>query len=90
MGALCTPSFVEWLSDNGSPDTAEGTRHFANQINLVPRFTLVASPESNGMPKAFVRTLKCDYARLNPLTDACAVLGQIDGWFDDYIHKHPH
>lgn len=46
FGALRAPMPVECLSDNGSPCTAKETRDFAAQINLVPCFTPVASPES--------------------------------------------
>ena len=77
---------VEWLSDNGSPYTAKATRDFATQLNLVPCFTPAASPESNALAEAFVRTFKRDYARLNPLSDAGNALGQLGGWFDDYNH----
>ena len=80
---------VESLSDNGSPYTAKDTRDFATRLNLVSCFTPVASPESNGLAEAFVRTFKRDYARLNPLSDAGNVLGQLGGWFDDYNHNHP-
>ena len=51
---------VEWLSDHGSIYTARETRVFASQPNLVPCFTPVASPGSNGMSEAFVKTLKRD------------------------------
>jgi transposase InsO family protein len=51
---------VEHLSDNGSCYTAGETRDFARQLGLVPCFTPVRSPESNGMAEAFVETLKRD------------------------------
>ena len=90
FATLRAPMPVEWLSDNGSPYTAKDTRDFATQLNLVSCFTPVASPESNGLAEAFVRTFKRDYARLSPLPDAGTVLGQLGGWFDDYNHNHPH
>ena len=65
---------VEWLSDNGSPYTAVETRRFAAQLGLVSCFTPVASPESNGMSEAFVKTLKRDYVRITPIPDAEAAL----------------
>lgn len=46
---------VEHLSDNGSRYTAKEARDFATSLNLVPSFTPVKSPESNGMSKAFVK-----------------------------------
>jgi putative transposase len=57
FGDLRAPHRVEWLSDNGSIYTARETRVFASQLNLVPCFTPVGSPESNGMSEAFVKTL---------------------------------
>ncbi len=90
FGAIRAPQPVEWLSDNGSPYTARDTRLFATQLNLVPCFTPVASPESNGMSEAFVRTLKRDYIRVSPLPNAETALDQIAGWFEDYNDNHPH
>jgi putative transposase len=88
--AIRAPSPIEHLSDNGSPYTAKETRDFAAALNLVPCFTPVRSPESNGMSEAFVKTLKRDYLRVNPLPDAHTVLRQIAGWIDDYNEIHPH
>ena len=84
------PHPIEHLSDNGSPYTAKETRDFAAALNLVPCFTPVRSPESNGMAEAFVKTFKCDYVRVNPLPDAYTALRQIAGWIDDYNDVHPH
>ena len=64
---------IEWLTDNGSCYTAHDTRRFARDIGLVPCTTPVESPQSNGMAEAFVRTLKRDYARVNPRPDARTV-----------------
>jgi transposase InsO family protein len=58
---------VEPLSDNGSAYTVRETRLFAVVLNLVPCFTAVASPQSNGMSESFVNTLKRDY--IPPLTN---------------------
>jgi transposase InsO family protein len=52
------------ISDNGSAYTARETRLFAEALNLTPWFTPVASPQSNGMSEAFVKTLKRDYIRI--------------------------
>jgi putative transposase len=90
FGATQTPHPIEWLSDNGSPYTAKETVDFAAALGLVPCFTPVASPESNGIAEAFVKTFKRDYVRVNPLPDATAVLGQLAGWFVDYNEHHPH
>lgn len=88
--AIRAPTPIEWLSDNGSPYTARDTRIFATQLNLVPCFTPVASPESNGLCEAFIRTFKRDYLRINPLPDALTVLRQLTGGFEDYNENHPH
>jgi len=56
----------------------------------VPRTTPIESPQSNGMAEAFVKTLKRDYARVNPRPDAASVLRQLDGWFEHYNAVHPH
>lgn len=84
------PEPIEWLSDNGSPYTARDTRAFARDIGLVPRTTPVSSPQSNGMAEAFVRTLKRDYVRVNPLPDARTVIDQLPRWIEHYNSVHPH
>ena len=90
FGAVRGPHPIEHLSDNGSPYTAKQTRDFAAALNLIPCFTPVKSPESNGMSEAFVKTLKRDYVRISPLPDAETALRQIAGWIDDYNEIHPH
>jgi putative transposase len=90
FATIQAPHAVEWLSDNGSPFTAKETLDFAAALGLVPCFTPVHSPESNGIAEAFVKTFKRDYARIHPLPDAAAVLRQIARWFDDYNESHPH
>jgi transposase InsO family protein len=59
-------------------------------LNLVPCFAPVRSPESNGVCEAFVKTLKRDYARVNPRPDAISVMRQLPAWFEDYNNIHPH
>ena len=90
FGTMRAPHRIEHLSDNASPYTAKETRTFATALNLVPCFTPVRSPESNGMSEAFVKTFKRDYVRVNPLPDAETALRQIVGWIDDYNDIHPH
>jgi transposase InsO family protein len=90
FAALRSPHPLEWLTDNGSAYTAKDTRDFATALNLVPCFTPVQSPESNGISEAFVKTFKRDYVRINPLPDALTALRQIAGWFEDYNENHPH
>ena len=84
FAALRTSRPVEWLADNGSCFTAHETVAFAHAIGLVPCFTPVRSPESNGIAEAFVKTFKRDYVRLNPRPDAAAVMAALDRWFEDY------
>ena len=88
--ALQSPWEVEILTDNGSCYTALETRLFARSLPLVPCFTPVASPESNGMAESFVKTLKRDYVRLSPLPDAVTVQKAFDQWIEDYNENHPH
>ena len=90
FAALRAPNLLEWLTDNGSAYTAKETRDFAAALNLVPCFTPVQSPQSNGISESFVKTFKRDYVRVNPLPDAIAALRQIAGWFEDYNDNHPH
>ena len=90
FGSIRARHPVEWLSDNGSPYTAIDTRRFAAQLNLIPCFTPVNSPESNGISEAFVKTIKRDYVRINPIPDAATALNKIAGWFEDYNDNHPH
>jgi putative transposase len=70
FGTLAAPQPVEWLADNGSCFTAHETLAFAYAIRLVPCFTPVRSPESNGIAEAFVKTFKRDYVRFNARPDA--------------------
>jgi transposase InsO family protein len=90
FAAIKTPHAVEWLSDNGSAYTARETLDFAAALGLVPCFTPVRSPESNGIAEAFVKTFKRDYVRVHALPDAPAALRQIAGWIADYNEIHPH
>lgn len=90
FGTYRAPDVIEVLTDNGSAYTAKETRIFARQLGLKPCFTPVASPQSNGMSEAFVKTLKRDYVRVNPVPDAETVLSLIGDWIEDYNENHPH
>ena len=90
FGTLRAPHPVQWLSDNGSIFAAYRTIEIALALNLVPCFTPVESPESNGMAEAFVKTLKRDYVRVSPIPDAATALALIDNWMEDYNTVHPH
>lgn len=88
--ATRAPNAIEHLSDNGSAYTVRDTRIFAQALNLIPCFTPVASPQSNGMSEAFVKTAKRDYIRKSALPGAQTALRLIDGWVEDYNEIHPH
>ena len=90
FAAIRAPHPVQWLSDNGSIFAAHKTVEIAVALNLVPCFTPVESPQSNGMAEAFVKTFKRDYVRVNPIPDAAAALALIDSWMEDYNTVHPH
>jgi putative transposase len=90
FGAIRAPHAVQWLSDNGSIFAAHRTIQIALALNLVPCFTPVESPESNGMAEAFVKTFKRDYVRVSPIPDAATALALIDAWMEDYNTVHPH
>lgn len=90
FGAIHAPHPVQWLSDNGSIFAAHKTIEIALALNLVPCFTPVESPESNGMAEAFVKTFKRDYVRVTPIPDAATALALVDSWMEDYNTVHPH
>lgn len=90
FGGTRAPHVIEHLSDNGSAYTARETRLFAQALDLVPCFTSVASPQSNGMSEAFVKTLKRDYILISPIPDPESALRNIGGWIEDYNEIHPH
>ena len=90
FGEYRVPHRVEYLTDNGSCYTAAETVNFALALGLMPRFTPVRSPQSNGMAEAFVKTFKRDYVRCNPCPDPVTVLNQLDSWFEDYNRSHTH
>jgi putative transposase len=90
FGTTRTPHPVQWLSDNGSCYRAHDTIDFADRLGLVPCFTPVRSPQSNGMAEAFVKTFKRDYVYVHDRPDAQTVLSQLARWFEDYNEVHPH
>jgi putative transposase len=90
FGAAVTPHRIQWLSDNGSCYRAYETMEFAVRLGLVPCFTPVRSPQSNGMSEAFVKTFKRDYVYVHDRPDAQTVLAHLSNWFEDYNEVHPH
>jgi transposase InsO family protein len=87
-GATETPHPIEWLSDNGSGYRAHDTQRFARELGLVPCFTPVRSPQSNGLAEAFVKGFKRDYVYVHDRPDAKTVLAQLPRWFEDYNENH--
>lgn len=75
---------------HGSPYVAKDTQIFARQSGPKPCFTLVRSPQGNGIPDAFVKTQKRDHVQVTPLPDAQTVPGLIGGWIEDCNDNHPH
>jgi transposase InsO family protein len=84
FAAIRAPHPRQWLSDNGSIFAAHKTIEIAVALNLVPCFTPVESPESNGMAEAFVKTFKRDDVRVSPIPNAAAALTLPDTWMEDY------
>jgi putative transposase len=82
FAATRAPHPVQWLADNDSPYTARETLEFAMALGLVARFTLVGSPESDGVSEAFVKTLRRDYTRIHPRPDATTVLQMLPLWIE--------
>ena len=68
------PHEIEWLSDNGGCYRAHETIAFAKSLRLKPCFTLVRSPQSNGMAESFVKTFKRDYVNVHDRPDAQSVV----------------
>ena len=90
FGTAQTPHPLQWLSDNGSAYRAHETIAFAIRLGLVPCFTPVRSPQSDGMSEAFVKTFKRDYVYIHDRPDGRTVLAQLSRWFEDYNENHPH
>src|SRR4051812_34603027 len=66
FAAIQAPHALEWLSDNGSVYTAHETRAFATALNLIPCFTPIQSPESNGISESFVKTFQARLCSREP------------------------
>lgn len=81
---------IQWLSDNGSIDTALDTLCTAERLHLVPITTPAASPQSNGMSEALVNTLRRDDLAGADLSTAAGVLNQIPTWIADDNAVAPH
>ena len=75
---------IQWLGNNGSIYTALDTLCRVERLHLVPITTPAASPQSNGMSGAFVKTLRRDYLAGADLSPVAMVLEQIPAWIADY------
>lgn len=60
---------------------------YAHELGFEPITTPAYSPQSNGMAKAFVKTLNVAGADLR---DAGSELLQLTQWFEDYNTRAPH
>jgi putative transposase len=74
----------------GTRFVARDTRLFARELGLEPLTTAIASPQSNGMAEAFVKSFKRDYADRMDRRDALTVLRQLEAAFEHYNEVHPH
>lgn len=72
------------LSVHGSRDPSS-----AAALGLVPWFTPVYSRESNGVSEAFVKTLKRNYARMQPRPNADTVLACLGIGIGEYNEHLP-
>jgi putative transposase len=84
------PHRIQWLTDNGPCYTAHETVNLGRMMGFDVRTTPSYSPESNGMAEALVKTIKRDYVWFGDLRDAATVMGQLNGWFEDYNENAPH
>jgi putative transposase len=81
---------IAWSAVANAGIAGEMVRDLMLALGLTLLFTPVRSPESNGMSESFVKTLKRDYARVNILHDADAILAMLPDWIEDYCEVHPH
>ena len=85
------PRTIEWLSDNGSGYIASETKAFARDDRIGAAHDARHKPAIQGMAEAFVRTIKRDYARVNPLPDAQTVIEKpASSGSTHYNAIHPH
>ncbi|MBB4263889.1 hypothetical protein [Bradyrhizobium sp. CIR3A] len=82
FAAMRAPRKVQRLTNNGSIFAAYRTLEIAAALNHEPA-SRRSRPESNSMAEAFVKTLKPDYVRVNPMPDASTALQRIDQWTKD-------
>lgn len=83
-------STLQFLHDNGPEYIEKKLQKQLKQWHIVNCNTPVYSPESNGMCEALNGTLKRDYVFESCLDNAQIVIGQIQGWIDEYNSFAPH
>lgn len=81
---------IQWLTDRGAIYRAKSVKTLSKNLNLVCCYTRAYSPESNGMAKAFVKTMKRDYVYQTDCFNAETVLKLLPEWFADYNHVASH
>jgi putative transposase len=90
-GKVALPFYMaRRVTDNGSPYVVGEIRRFARHIGLVPRANQVSSPQFIRMAEAFIRTLKRNCIRVNPMPDARTVIEQPPAWLDHRNEVHPY
>ena len=90
LAATRAPHPVQWLADNGSL-TPRG-KHWSSPSHLV---SLPASPWCEALramtsARPSSKTVRRDYARIQPRPDAATVLQMLPLRIDDYNQHHPH
>lgn len=84
------PREIQFLSDRGSIYRAHETTRLTRQLKLKSCFTAAYSPESKGVPEAFVATSKRDYVYTSDCYDADTTLKMLPKWYRDYNENAPH
>lgn len=84
------PRKVQWLSDNGPQFISLETIAFGRCLGFEMCTSPAYCPESNGLAEAFVKRFKHDYAYVNEVRSAEAVLAWLPEWFEDYNEHAPH
>ncbi len=88
--SLPKPNQLQFLHDNGPEYIEKQLRKQMKLWNIVDCNTPTYSPQSNGMCEALNGTLKRDYVYENCLDNPDIVIGQIQGWIDEYNFYAPH
>ncbi len=90
FGTTQATQTIEWLSDNGSAYIVHSTRSFARELGLELLNTPVRSPQSNGMVKSLVKTIKHNCVACMDKSDVPTALSRLAIAFEHYNERHPH